>query len=214
MRNRPDERRPRHIVPKLHALAATPADDLFQRLEQLNEIGASALRGKRYRPPAGEILLAAKTDHARRWRHALPGRRANAAVRHHAERVAQIAMGGTTGNPIPFYPVHLYDKEGKPNNQMVAAYSALTARPSTSPTPIRRKDSIFPAPEFRQEDRLPFQVVSDRADAESREPDHRRAAADQRKDPRRARSSPFSPSDQRLAESLASQAAIAITNRS
>src|SRR5690606_28585498 len=37
-----------------------------------------------------------------------------------------IAMGGTTGNPIPFYPVHLYDKENKPNNQMVAAYAALS----------------------------------------------------------------------------------------
>ena len=44
--------------------------------------------------------------------------------------------------------------------------------------------------------------------------DHRRAAADQRAATRRpARSSPFSDSDQRLAESLASQAAIALTNR-
>ena len=37
-----------------------------------------------------------------------------------------IAMGGTTGTPIPFYPIHLYGKDGKPNNQMVAAFAALT----------------------------------------------------------------------------------------
>src|SRR5258708_20317320 len=39
-----------------------------------------------------------------------------------------IALGGTTGNPIPFYPVHLYGKDGTPNNQMVAAYTALTGK--------------------------------------------------------------------------------------
>src|SRR5690606_33607715 len=35
-----------------------------------------------------------------------------------------VALGGTTGNPIPYYPIHLY-KDGRPNNTMVAAYAAL-----------------------------------------------------------------------------------------
>jgi len=35
-------------------------------------------------------------------------------------------MGGTSGEDIPFYPVKLYDDEGEPNNSMVAAYVGLT----------------------------------------------------------------------------------------
>lgn len=36
-----------------------------------------------------------------------------------------IAMGGTTGVPIPFEPLPLYNMGGQPNNNMVAAYAAL-----------------------------------------------------------------------------------------
>ncbi len=32
-------------------------------------------------------------------------------------------MGGTTGNPISFDWLPLYDAQGKPNNSMVAVYS-------------------------------------------------------------------------------------------
>tara|TARA_B100001142_G_scaffold7466_1_gene7415 strand:- start:6109 stop:7794 length:1686 start_codon:yes stop_codon:yes gene_type:complete len=35
-------------------------------------------------------------------------------------------MGGTSGKDIPFYPVKLYDDEGKPNKSMIAAYVGLT----------------------------------------------------------------------------------------
>ena len=35
-------------------------------------------------------------------------------------------MGGTSGEDIPFYPVKLYDDDGEPNNSMVAAYVGLT----------------------------------------------------------------------------------------
>ena len=37
-----------------------------------------------------------------------------------------IHMGGTSGKPIDFYPISLYDMDGKPNNHMVAARVALT----------------------------------------------------------------------------------------
>ena len=36
-------------------------------------------------------------------------------------------LGGTTGNPVPFYPIQLY-KDGKPNHSMVAAHAALTGK--------------------------------------------------------------------------------------
>ena len=35
-------------------------------------------------------------------------------------------MGGTSGKEIPFYPVKLYDEKGEPNNSMVAAYVGLS----------------------------------------------------------------------------------------
>jgi HD-GYP domain-containing protein (c-di-GMP phosphodiesterase class II) len=39
-----------------------------------------------------------------------------------------IALGGTTGAPIPFPPVHLLDDERKPNHKNVAAAAAVTGR--------------------------------------------------------------------------------------
>ena len=38
-----------------------------------------------------------------------------------------IAMGGTTGKPIPFPPLPIYLEDGRPNNNMVAAYSVVNA---------------------------------------------------------------------------------------
>jgi hypothetical protein len=39
-----------------------------------------------------------------------------------------IAMGGTTGKPIPFPPLSIYLADGKPNTSMVAAYSVINAK--------------------------------------------------------------------------------------
>jgi len=35
-------------------------------------------------------------------------------------------MGGTSGKDIPFYPVRLYDEDGKPNTTMIVSYVGLT----------------------------------------------------------------------------------------
>src|SRR5947209_15462974 len=125
-----------------------------------------------------------------------------------------IAMGGTTGNPIPFYPVHLYGKDGTPNNQMVAAYAALTGktvniadaytvegfdfsgtRNFDKKTGYRSK-AFLTVPMKNHESEIigVLQLIN------SREPATGEVGA-------------FSNSDQGLAESLASQAAIALTNR-
>jgi transcriptional regulator with GAF, ATPase, and Fis domain len=37
-----------------------------------------------------------------------------------------LAMGGTSGNPISFYPVKLYNDDGSENRSNIASYSALT----------------------------------------------------------------------------------------
>jgi len=39
-----------------------------------------------------------------------------------------IAMGGTTGKPIPFPPVQLYGADGQPNKKNVSAYAAVTGK--------------------------------------------------------------------------------------
>jgi HD-GYP domain-containing protein (c-di-GMP phosphodiesterase class II) len=123
-------------------------------------------------------------------------------------------MGGTTGNPIPFYPIHLYGKDGKPNNQMVAAFAALTGktvnigdaytaegfdfngtRNFDKKTGYRSK-SFLTVPMKNHENEIigVLQLIN------SQDPGGGEVVA-------------FSNADQRLAESLASQAAIALTNR-
>ena len=66
---------------------------------------------------------------------------------------------------------------------------------------------------FDAQDRLSFAFVPDGADEGSRRRSHRRVATDQCQGSPKRRSRPFSEADQRLAESLASQAAVALTNR-
>jgi HD-GYP domain-containing protein (c-di-GMP phosphodiesterase class II) len=193
-------------------------EDLFRRLEQLNEIGAALSQEKDIDHLLEKILLAAKTitraaggtlymlepsDEGPRLRFAI--------MRNEA---MGIAMGGTTGNPIPFYPVHLRGKDGTPNNQMVAAYTALTGktvniadayteegfdfsgtRNFDRKTGYRSK-AFLTVPMKNHEGEIigVLQLINsiDQATNEI---------------------GPFSHSDQRLAESLASQAAIALTNR-
>jgi HD-GYP domain-containing protein (c-di-GMP phosphodiesterase class II) len=43
-------------------------------------------------------------------------------------RSLAITMGGTTGNPIPYDPIPMYDASGNPNLEMVAAYAAIKDR--------------------------------------------------------------------------------------
>jgi HD-GYP domain-containing protein (c-di-GMP phosphodiesterase class II) len=40
----------------------------------------------------------------------------------------KIALGGTTGKPITFPPLALYDKDGKPNRKNVSTHAALTGK--------------------------------------------------------------------------------------
>lgn len=122
-------------------------------------------------------------------------------------------LGGTTGNPVPFYPIQLY-KDGKPNHGMVAAYAALTGktvniadayaadgfdftgtRAFDNKTGYRSK-SFLTVP-MRNHDREIIGVLQ----------------LINARDPASGEIGEFSASDQRLAESLASQAAIALTNR-
>ena len=126
----------------------------------------------------------------------------------------QIAMGGTTGTPIPFYPVKLSGDNGEPNNSMVVAYTALhdcTVNIEDAYTAVGfdftgtkdfdkkngyRSQSFLTVPMKNHENEIigVLQLIN----------------AQHRLDNSII---PFTDTDQNLVESLSSQAAIALTNR-
>ena len=192
----------------------TPADDLVQRLEQLNAIGASLSAERDINRLLESILTAAKSitraDGGTLYRVADDN-----TLRFEIMRTTSLKyyLGGTTGHAVPFYPIQLY-KDGKPNHSMIAAHVALSGetvnipdayaadgfdfsgtRAFDSKTGYRSK-SFLTVPMRNHENEIigVLQLINAH-------------------DPASGEIVPFSPSDQRLTESLASQAAIALTNR-
>jgi HD-GYP domain-containing protein (c-di-GMP phosphodiesterase class II) len=193
-------------------------EDLFRRLEQLNEIGAALSQEKNIDHLLEKILVAAKaiTRAAGGTLYVLEpsdeGPRLRFAIMRNES--LDIAMGGTTGNPIPFYPVHLYGKDGKPNNQMVAAYAALTGKTVNISDAYSEEGFDFSG--TRNFDRKTGYRSKAFLTVPMKNHEGEIIGVLQlinRMDPASDEIGPFSPSDQRLAESLASQAAIALTNR-
>ncbi len=190
------------------------ADDLVQRLEQLNAIGTS-LSAERDIDRLLESILTAAKSITRADGGTLYRVTEEKTLRFEIMRTSSLKyyLGGTSGNPIPFYPIQLY-KDGKPNHSMVAAYAALTGRTVNIPdaytadgfdfTGTRafdnktgyRSKSFLTVPMTNHENEIigVLQLIN------STHPQTGEILA-------------FSASDQRLTESLASQAAIALTNR-
>src|SRR5687767_162436 len=194
--------------------ASSAPDDLGLRLEQLNAIGASLSAERDINRLLESILAAAKTitraDGGTLYRVA-----EDKTLRFEIVRTTSLKyyLGGTSGNPVPFYPIQLY-RDGKPNHSMVAAHAALTGktvniadaytadgfdfsgtRAFDSKTGYRSKSFLtVPMRNHEHETIGVLQLIN-------------------AQDPRTGEIVAFSASDQRLAESLASQAAIALTNR-
>jgi len=193
-------------------------DDLFRRLEQLNEIGAALSHERNLERLLERILLAAKqithADGGTLYRMTEDGQH----LRFEIVRTdsLKIAFGGTTGEPLSskFPDLPLHTEAGEPNNSMVAAYSALTLKTvniadayttagfdfsGTRAFDARtgyRSQSFLTVPMKNHENTVigVLQLIN-------------------ALDPVSGEVRAFSNADQRLAESLASQAAIALTNR-
>ena len=193
---------------------AAPEQDLVLRLEQLNAIGASLSAERDIDRLLEAILTAAKTI-TRADGGTLYRVTDDRTLRFEIVRTSSLRyyLGGTTGNPVPFYPIQLY-KDGKPNQSMVAAYAALTGRTvniadaytadgfdfsgtRAFDTKTGYRSKSFLTVPMRNHDNETIGVLQL---INAQEPSSGAIVA-------------FSPSDQRLAESLASQAAIALTNR-
>ena len=124
-----------------------------------------------------------------------------------------IRMGGTSGEAIPFYPIHLLGKDGQPNHAMVVSHAALSGETVNIPdayiaagfdfsgtknfdakTGYRSRSFLaVPMRDHEHEVIGVLQLINALDEA---------GGVQQ-----------FSEDDQKLLESLASQAAIAISNR-
>ncbi|MBI2287358.1 MAG: GAF domain-containing protein [Nitrosomonadales bacterium] len=191
-------------------------DNLLHRLKELNEIGIALSQQRDINSLLETILVAAKritnADAGTLYLHE-PERRV---LRFEIVRTdsLNIAMGGTSGVPITFYPIQLYDREGKPIHSMVVSHSALSGETVNIPDAYTaegydfsgtkrfdaktgyRSQSFLAVPMRNHENEIigVLQLIN----AQDRDS---------------GAVVPFSGDDQQLLESLASQAAIALTNR-
>ncbi len=191
-------------------------DDLLRRLEQLNEIGSALSNERDIDALLEKILLAAKAI-----THADGGTlyRLDEATGHLRFEILRtdslgIAMGGTTGEPIAFPPLPLHCDDGTPNLSMVAAYSALNRQTVNIADAYRAEGFDFSGTRsfdartgYRSTSFLTVPMTN-----------HEGAVIGVLQlinalHPVTGEVGVFSESDRQLAESLASQAAIALTNR-
>jgi len=124
-----------------------------------------------------------------------------------------IKMGGTTGKPIPFAPIPLYHSDRTPNSSMIAAYSAINhqtinihdaytadgfdfsgTRAFDQKTGYRSKSFLTVPMKNHENEIIGVLQLINAIDAKTQA------------------IIPFSEQSQHLAESLASQAAVALTN--
>ncbi|MFZ3223855.1 MAG: HD domain-containing phosphohydrolase [Rugosibacter sp.] len=196
------------------------AEDFFQGLEQLNIIGAALSKERDTNRLLENILIAAKkitrADGGTLYRVTED----RSALRFEIVRTASLAlaMGGTAGQVIDFPDIPLRNAAGEPNRSMVAAYAAL------------HEETVNIADAYQT-----VGIAADFDFSGTREFDKRTGYRSQSfltvpmknhegeiigvlqlinaLDPLTQQVTVFSAADQRLAESLASQAAIALTNR-
>lgn len=129
-------------------------------------------------------------------------------------RSLDIHKGGTSGEEISFYPLALFDDEGKPNNQMVAASAVISGETVNIPDAYDSEEFDFSGTRsfdnkmgYRSTSFLTVPMTNHENDIigvlqliNAMEPDSNKVI-------------PFSLLDQQVVESLASQAAVTITNK-
>jgi HD-GYP domain-containing protein (c-di-GMP phosphodiesterase class II) len=189
--------------------------DPLQCLDQLNRIGIALSRERDVPKLLETILTAAKSllnaDGGTLYRLDEDSQHLHFEVLRNDS--LQLHMGGATGAPIPFPPIPLYDPTGRPNTSMVVTYAVLNDTTVTVDDAYADQDfdfsgthrfdqrtgyrsrSFLTVPMKNHEGRIigVFQLIN-------------------ALDPETGQVRTFSLADRQLAESLASQAAIALTN--
>jgi len=206
--------RPADPAPRLADLQHSLETHVLSKLEYLNAIGVALSQERDINRLLETILVAAKNltraDGGTLYR--LVDDRLHFEIMRNDSLA--IAMGGTSGTAIPFYPIPLHDKDGNPNLTMIAAYVAINDRTVNIANAYTeegfdfsgtrnfdkrtgyRSTSFLTVPMKNHEGEIigVLQLLN-AIDAGT------------------GAVTVFSDEDRRLAESLASQAAIALTNR-
>ena len=190
--------------------------NLFRRLEQLNGIGAALSRERDIDRLLENILEAAKAITGADGGTLYSVTEDGAALKFEILRTDSlgIRLGGTTGKPIDFPHLPLRHADGSPNDSLVAAHAAIHDRT------VNIADA-YSAAGFDFSGTRAFDARTGyRSRAFLTVPmknhDHELIGVLQLINPHDAHTgavTTFSEADQSLAESLASQAAIALTNR-
>lgn len=191
-------------------------DNLLHRLKELNEIGIALSQQRDLNSLLETILVAAKR---------ITNADAGTLYLHEPEQglirfeilrndTLNTAMGGTSGVPITFYPIHLYDEAGQPNHAMVVSHSALSGETINIPDAYTAEGFDFSGTKkfdaktgYRSKSFLTVPMRNHEAEIIGV------LQLLNAKDMHSGAIVSFSIDDQHLLESLASQAAIAVSNR-
>ena len=192
-------------------------ENLLERLEQLNGIGVALSRERDITRLLESILVAAKTitpaDGGTLYRVSDDGQE----LRFEILRTdsLHIAMGGSSDHKIVFPNLPLHDANGHPNDALVAAYAAIYSQTVNIADAYTEENFDFSGTK-QFDERTGYRSQSFLAVPMK---DHEGDVIGVLQlinaiSPSTGEVVPFSIADQSLTESLASQAAIAITNRS
>ncbi len=195
-------------------LARSLETRFLSKLEYLNAIGIALSQERDINQLLETILIAAKN--LTRADGGTLYRLANGKLQFEIVRTdsLSIAMGGSSGNAVPFYPIPLHDKDGKPNYTMIAAYAALTHKTVNIADAYTAEGFDFSG--TRNFDKRTGYRSTSFLTVPMKNHEGEIIGVLQLLnaiDPQTGLVTTFSEEDQRLAESLASQAAIALTNR-
>ena len=193
-----------------------PAQDVFRRLEQLNQIGAALSKERDINSLLESILIAAmeltRADGGTLYLMSEKRDALNFTIMRNNSM--EIALGGTTGRDIDLPALALRTADGQPNDSIVAVWAVMNDRTVNIADAYVEAGFDFSGPR-RFDERMKYRsksflnVVLKDHDSEilgvlqlinATEHDSGNTVA-------------FSQADQSLAESLASQAAIALTTR-
>lgn len=192
-----------------------PVMDVFKWVEELNRIGAALSAEQDISLLLEAILVAAKNivnaDGGTLYRVV------NGELIKFETLVTDslgVSMGGTTGREIPFPPIRLFEENGEPNNAHVVAHAVLNGRTVNIRDAYTEKGFDFSG--TREFDRMTGYRSASFLTIPMKNHEQEIIGVLQlinAKDRETGEVVGFSMSEQRLAESLASQAAIALTNR-
>ncbi len=190
-------------------------DSVFEKINLLNEVGIALSAEKDFSSLLEQILIGAKQiTNADGGTIYLLNNEQNLEMVVVQTDSLNIHLGGNTDKPIKFKPIELYNKDGSPNLNMVVTRSVIEDRPIII-------DDAYNANEYDFSGTYEFDKSTGYHSQSFLAVPMKNHENDvigvlqliNSKDPESNKTIPFTNEDQKLVESLASQAAVAITNK-